>query len=188
MVAVVPALTCSDLSQQRGAAEDKEQVESFCHYPEDTTIIDNLVYSKVSYIPLLRFCETELVGVILSIPSRQYCSDLTFKNEILIRVKRELQQGRCVLLRSQWLVDSLEAEERRVKESGCMHIGGQDATRAAPEDVLREAKQVLRSVCMACLSFSGHDFLPPVEEARRNGLIAYLEMLVYSKHHPDKPP
>jgi hypothetical protein len=107
---------------------------------------------------------------------------------VLIRVKRELQQGRCVLLRSQWLVDSFEEEERRAKESGCVLIGGTDVTRAAPEDVLREAKQVLKSVCMACLPFSGHDFLPPVEEACRGGLVAYLEMLVYAKNHRDRPP
>jgi hypothetical protein len=27
--------------------EPEEQVESFCHYPSDTAIVDNLVYSKV---------------------------------------------------------------------------------------------------------------------------------------------
>ena len=93
-----------------------------------------------------------------------------------------------MLLRTQWLQDTYQAEVARSCGPDAVRIAGQIAMDTHPEDVYREAKQVLKSVCMACLSFSGHDYPPPIEEATRGGHIAYLEMLIYSRSHPLRPP
>jgi hypothetical protein len=39
--------TACSMASASAALEPEEQVESFCHYPSDTAIVDNLVYSKV---------------------------------------------------------------------------------------------------------------------------------------------
>mmetsp|Transcript_9921 Transcript_9921/g.14936 ORF Transcript_9921/g.14936 Transcript_9921/m.14936 type:complete len:298 (+) Transcript_9921:98-991(+) len=144
--------------------QDPDEVVTSVPCPPGTVLVDDLVYSK-------------------------YCTDGTYKTSLLVRVKRELQQGLCVLLRSPCVLPSTCVDNEISGQNLPILIAGRDSTTRSFEDIYRECKQILRSVCMSCISVSGHDMLPPIEEGRtRSGKLVYLEMLLYPKNHPCKPP